>query len=55
VTIVFNDGRFVTIYGGTYISHRVGGEAFRREIILDAHGDVAEEHILACAVCGSSN
>merc|ERR1712110_221809 len=55
VTIVFNDARFVTIYGGTYISHRAGGEAFRRELILDAQGNVAEEHILACAACSPAN
>jgi hypothetical protein len=55
VTIVYNDARFVTIYGGTFISHREGGEAFRREVVLDAQGNVDHENILACAACGPAN
>jgi hypothetical protein len=55
VTIVYNDARFVTIYGGTFISHRAGGEAFRREVVLDAAGNVDHENILACAACGPAN
>jgi len=51
VTIRYNDGRYVTIYGGVFISHRPGGEAFRRVIQLDDKGNMINEEVTACSAC----
>merc|ERR1712110_808882 len=51
VTIKFDDGSDMTTYGGAYISNRVGGEAFKREVILDAQGNMTKENMITCSVC----